>query len=335
MDALFHVETTRVEDQTESLIALWTWVCQCGRVGRPLEGCFRPPCNSDSFPPACTPWRAILTILYTHVERWNHDYFANTLFPPHFLIMSPKIAKAEADYAPISGWGSHSQIRIRPSLIDGTHPHLKHGSLDPEGIQRYWLDTALHEVVHQYCHEILGKPESAEKGHGRVYALECSRVGALMGLPPVGPARQTRNTHGLPSCSFWPTSVRQPNEIDYYLGAYRPDLDAAAKAQKAANKAQHRSVMLPTGMDALIGLPVQSLSEPLIPSPIPPMPTNPLTAREWDTLLAVRDARIRPLILKLAAHLQILPSAAMPAPEVVDAPVSDAAFGPPSQPIAD
>jgi hypothetical protein len=66
---------------------------------------------------------------------------------------------------------------------------------------------------------------------------------------------------------------------------------------------------------------------PVTPPPAPP--TNPLTAHEWETLLAVRDATLRPLILKLAAALGIAP-----APVTVDAPASDGALvAPPFLPL--
>lgn len=231
-------------------------------------------------------YQRLLRVLYEHFEVWGRDFFGGQLFPPHFLILAPKSPSAEGDYTPYSGWGSKSQIRLRPSLFDGSHPHLVNGSRDPEGLQRYWLDVALHECVHQYCNEILGKPEKAEKGQGNAFAKECSRIGALLGLPPVGPARKSRNKEGLPSCAFWPTCVRPG---DYYLGAYRPDL-ASKRAKSTAG--------VPGAVEADEGG-----DEEGIDTPNPPERSNPLQPAEWRRLFAaVRDLAIADLIERLAEH---------------------------------
>jgi ATP-dependent DNA helicase UvrD/PcrA len=232
-------------------------------------------------------FQRLLRVLYEHFEQWNEDFFGGQLFPPHFLILAPKSPSAEGDYAPYSGWGSKSQLRLRPSLFDATHPHLVNGSRDPEGLQRYWLDVALHEVVHQYCNEILGKPERAEKGHGSTFVKECTRIGALMGLPAVGPARKSRNKDGLPSCAFWPTCVRP---ADYYLGAYRPDL-APKRGKGAAGAPAGAPITEDTG------------DEEGIDSPDQPERGEPLQPAEWRRLFAaVRELAIAELVERLAEH---------------------------------
>jgi hypothetical protein len=233
-------------------------------------------------------YQRLLRVLYEHFEAWNQDFFAGQLFPPHFLILAPKSPSAEGDYMPYSGWGSKSQLRLRPSLFDATHPHLVNGSRDPEGLQRYWLDVALHEVVHQYCNEILGKPERAEKGHGNTFAKECTRIGKLLGLAPVGPARKSRNRESLPSCAFWPSNVRP---ADYYLGAYRPDL--APKRGKAA----------PAGAPGAPDTGGEGDDEEGIDTSTQPERSKVLQPAEWHRLLAaVRDLAIAELVERLATH---------------------------------
>jgi len=233
-------------------------------------------------------YQRLLRVLYEHFEQWNQAFFGGQLFPPHFLILAPKSPSAEGDYTPYSGWGSKSQLRLRPSLFDASHPHLVNGSRDPEGLQRYWLDVALHEVVHQYCNEILGKPEKAEKGHGLTFAKECTRIGTLMGLPAVGPARKSRNRDNLPSCAFWPSDVRPS---DYYLGAYRPDL--APKRGKAA----------PAGAPGAPDAEGEEGEEEGIDALTQTERSNPLQPAEWRRLFAaVRNLAIAELVERLAAH---------------------------------
>ena len=53
--------------------------------------------------------------LAPHWVSINREFFAGALIPPHILLSETKCRGAEGDYANISGWGSTSQIRIRPS----------------------------------------------------------------------------------------------------------------------------------------------------------------------------------------------------------------------------
>jgi hypothetical protein len=73
-----------------------------------------------------------------------------------------------------------------------------------------------HEAVHQYCDEVLHTPEKSYKGHGPVFAGECTRIGATLGLPPVRPAKARGPNKDMPSCAEWPRNVRP---ADYYKGA--------------------------------------------------------------------------------------------------------------------
>ncbi|NOK71569.1 MAG: hypothetical protein GFH25_541324n12 [Chloroflexi bacterium AL-N10] len=177
---------------------------------------FIDDCTTNAHPP----YRQVLQVLYDHFDQWNTVFFGQQLVPPHFVILAPPTPTRLGDYQPHTGWGGSTQIRLRPSLIDGSHPHLVHGSQDAQGWERCWLDVALHECVHYYCDAVLAAPEQAEKGHGRIFAQECTRIGSLLDLPPVGPARRSRNYQGWPSCAHWPQNVRP---ADYYRGAYQPD----------------------------------------------------------------------------------------------------------------
>jgi hypothetical protein len=167
-----------------------------------------------------------------HLERlygcWvsiNRDHFGDACVQPHIVLAEPKMPTALGDHAPVSGWGSRNQIRLRPSLITGSHKMVKSGDEFAEGRMRFVEDVLLHEAVHQYCDEVLHRPECSYKGHGPVFAGECNRIGAAHRLPPVRPAKARGKLKDLPSCAQWPYNVRL---ADYYLGALEepaPDSD--------------------------------------------------------------------------------------------------------------
>src|SRR5262245_16322328 len=75
------------------------------------------------------PWyRAHLTKLYTHWRDWNAQFFDGQMAEPYLMLSTPKIPRALGDCGPISGFGGKSQIRIRRSLLEGTHPAVFPGT---------------------------------------------------------------------------------------------------------------------------------------------------------------------------------------------------------------
>jgi hypothetical protein len=170
--------------------------------------------------------RAHLEHLYRHWVSANGDYFGNACIQPHIVLAEPKSPSALGDHAKVSGWGSKNQIRIRPSLITGKHKSLKPGDEYAEGRTRFVEDVLLHESVHQYCDEALHHDEESYKGHGPIFAGECNRIGAILGLSLVRPAKARGKNKDLPSCAQWPHNVRPAG---YYLGALagppKPDDD--------------------------------------------------------------------------------------------------------------
>jgi hypothetical protein len=160
--------------------------------------------------------------LYKCWEKWNEEYFGGKLVPPYLLLLQPRKPQALGDYCDVSGFGGRTQIRVRPSLISGTHPALRPGNEYAEGRRRFVEDVALHETIHQYAYEVLHEPEDSYKGHGPYFAGECNRIGAALGLPPVRPAKARGKLAKLPSCAQWPHNVRPD---DYYLGALQEEQD--------------------------------------------------------------------------------------------------------------
>jgi len=164
-----------------------------------------------------TPWhREHLGRLYERWAQWNEAYYESALVPPYILLTEPAGPRTYADCGPISGFGGRCQIRIRPSLLAGTHPHLRG---DAEGRWRFVADVLLHETIHQWQQERSGQTEQAWHGHGPAFRGRANLIGAALGLAPVRTAKRRGSDRDLPSCAQWPYCVR-PEE--YYLGAYRP-----------------------------------------------------------------------------------------------------------------
>jgi hypothetical protein len=168
-------------------------------------------------------YRETLDRLYGEWEGWNGPFFDWQLIPPHILLTEPKIPRALGDHSPISGWGSTNQIRLRPSILNGTHPIVRPGDEFAEGRFLLVIDILLHETCHQFQTEVLKRPEESYRGHGPVFRDQCNRIGAMLGLPDVRTAKARGRNQHLASCAGWPICVRPPG---YYLGAYRHEREA-------------------------------------------------------------------------------------------------------------
>lgn len=160
---------------------------------------------------AVGPYADVLRRLYKLAEEWNRKHFDGRLNLPHIVFLEPKSARALGDHSTISGWGSRGQIRIRPSVFDGTHKIVKPGLEYAEGRVRFVEDILLHEMVHLYNAEVALLPERSYHGHGPAFAGKCNEIGSILGLPEVGIKRQKK-----PLCNYWPENVRPEG---YYLGA--------------------------------------------------------------------------------------------------------------------
>ena len=172
------------------------------------------------------PWhREHLTALYAAWHTYNASYFAGAMTPPYLLLAEPVTPRTYGDTSPASGFGAQLQIRIRPSLVRGTHPHVRQGLMDHDtrercaiGRQRFVEDILLHETIHQYQMEILHADDASYDGHGPTFRDSANRIGAILGLPPVRNSKVRKKEMDKPSCAQWPYNVRP---ADYYQGAVR------------------------------------------------------------------------------------------------------------------
>lgn len=186
-------------------------------------------------------YRPILRKLYSLWDTYAAGYFEATMVPPYIMLANPNRAQALGDYCPISGFGGHSQIRIRLNLLTGQHKAMKAGDRYAEGRFLFVADVLLHETIHQYHHEITGHCEDSYKGHGPRFRDTCNEIGEILGLSAVRVAKARGSEKELPSCAYWPHCVRPKN---YYHGAYietngrktAKDFDEGIRTKRAALK---------------------------------------------------------------------------------------------------
>lgn len=193
---------------------------------------FRDYCIRDA-----DPWhRDHLTRLFSVWDNANRLYFQEMLVPPYLMLTEPSHSHHYGDCSAFSGFGGKCQIRIRPSLLTGTHPHVQAGEAYAEGRFRFVADVLLHEAIHQLHFEITGKTDESYHGHGPAFRDVCNRIGAELGLRPVRTAKARGKDRDRPSCAQWPHCVRP---ADHYLGAYvRPARDKTNRDEAAVNLAR-------------------------------------------------------------------------------------------------
>ena len=166
--------------------------------------------------------------LYMDWERYNRLYFDGALVVPYIMLITTGIPAAYGDCGPDSGFGGCMRIRIRRSLITGTHPVMTGGSGNAEGRYRFVSDVLLHEMIHQFQFEILHDWDESYKGHGPTFRDRANRIGETLKLGKVRIAKKRGKEKDLPSCAQFPHCVRPG---DYYLGAYvLPNRDDGAEA---------------------------------------------------------------------------------------------------------
>jgi hypothetical protein len=168
-------------------------------------------------------WRQrYLRRLFDHHDWANDRYFESQLEPAFILLNEPGAPQRLGDCSSISGFGCKNQIRLRPSLLYGTHRLMRGGREYEEGRYRFVADVLMHEMIHQYQQEVSEKTEDSYHGHGPHFRDLANMIGADLGLPPVRDSKKRGNSADLPSCAYWPHNVRP---VEYYLGAYVPPED--------------------------------------------------------------------------------------------------------------
>ena len=215
---------------------------------------------------ADTTTRDSLLALRDHWRDCNTRFFDARMLEPHITLTEPSAPQIYGQCCSVSSWGSRLEIRLRPSLLDGTHPHMN-GSREDR--MQFVKDVLLHEMIHQHIMEHQpGVNEESYHGHGPVFTDHCNRIGRKLGLAEV--VVRNRGRKKLPKAAQWPHCIAPP---DRYGGAYRPDRKAATastvtipvgyRASAVAPKVVGGEAFLDIGFDPTSsdGPPIQVLIE--------------------------------------------------------------------------
>jgi hypothetical protein len=157
--------------------------------------------------------------LYDLWEEWNDEFFEGRMVPSLIQLTDPGQTHSYGCCTNFSGLaGIRSAIKIRRSILDGELRDLKHGTRNKQGLRRFLEDVLLHEMIHQWHHEVTGQFDESYSGHGPAFSAKANEMGARLGLPIVRRTCKSRDGKE-PSPSQWPHDVRPDG---YYLGAYVP-----------------------------------------------------------------------------------------------------------------
>jgi hypothetical protein len=162
-------------------------------------------------------FRDSLLALRDHWRDNNTRFFDGRMLEAYVTLTEPSAPQIYGQCCSVSSWGSRLEIRIRPSLLDGTHPHMVRECGFAAGRMQFVKDVLLHEMIHQHIME--HQPavnEQSYHGHGPVFTDHCNRIGAQLGLAEV--VVRNRDGKKLPKAAQWPHCVVPP---DRYGGAYR------------------------------------------------------------------------------------------------------------------
>lgn len=198
---------------------------------------------------ADTASRDILLSLRDHWRDCNTRFFDGIMLEPYITLTEPSAPQIYGQCCSVSSWGSRLEIRIRPSLLDGTHPHMAPGAGYAAGRMQFAKDVLLHEMIHQHIAEHQpGVNEASYHGHGPVFTDHCNRIGAELGLATV--VVRNRGAKKLPKAAQWPHCVVA---ADRYEGAY--------KSNGNEKPVTTRSVTIPAGHYASAVTPITADGE--------------------------------------------------------------------------
>lgn len=191
--------------------------------------------------------RADLIELRDHWRECNERFFEGRMHLPYITLTEPSAPQLYGQCCSQSSWGSRLEIRLRPSLLAGTHPHMG----DPRaGRMQFVKDVLLHEMIHQHVME--HQPDVDEEsyhGHGPVFTAHCNRIGALLGMPEVV-VRNRKGKEEQPKSAQWPHCVAP----ERYLGAYHPHPEPVTTGGDAVENLMILLARLTKGVDRALAI---------------------------------------------------------------------------------
>jgi len=155
--------------------------------------------------------RNFINKLNSSWDEYNRLYFNNELTPAFIRISS--VFQGACSYSECSNWpgyldwfgyGGKHQIRIREHVVLGTNPMFNQNhNIDDRW--RFILDVLLHEMIHQWQHEIIGYSKG-NGGHDMNYETKANEIGDCLGLSHASYRRRKDNS--IKTAAFWPMNVR-------------------------------------------------------------------------------------------------------------------------------
>jgi len=161
-------------------------------------------------------YKRIMNALNRRWKKCNQEFFKAEMIIPYIFLSEPTHSHVLGQYHPTSSFGAPAEIRIRPSLAWGGHPCVNKGKKFEKGRLLYVADVLLHEMVHQWQHEVIKNLEPMYSGHGPLFRDKCNEIGERLGLGMVRTGKARGKHANLPSCSHWPHNVRP---AEFYCGA--------------------------------------------------------------------------------------------------------------------
>jgi hypothetical protein len=153
--------------------------------------------------------RGRLEQLYRLWETWNDRFFAGRLTTPRIVFDRSGVSSRYGSCGPTSRPDALSRIRLRLSLLTGSHPKVRAGKKHAKSRFRLVAEVLLHEMVHQWQQEVVGDAVGDWCSHGAAFCQKCNEIGRQLRLLPVRIATDVSKDATLPSCAYWPHSARR------------------------------------------------------------------------------------------------------------------------------
>jgi hypothetical protein len=176
-----------------------------------------------------------LLALRDHWRDCNTWFFDGRMLEPYITLTEPSAPQIYGQCCPLSSWGSRLEIRLRPSLLNGTHPHMMRGVGFAAGRTQFVKDVLIHQHIMEHQPAV---DEESYHWHGPVFTDHCNRIGEKFGLAEV--VVRNRGGKKLPKAAQWPHCVFP---ADRYGGAYQP-------RRKAVRAVTASTVTIPVGYRA-------------------------------------------------------------------------------------
>ena len=151
-------------------------------------------------------------------EPWHREYLTASMRPGmptigwlsggHDPALSPlgRAADAQApmEIPPATGFGARLQIRLRPSLLRGTHPVMARGARIRAASSALCRMSCCMRPSTSISWKFFRFPSPPMMGMACCFVIIANTIGAHLGLPPVRASKVRARDRTLLSCAQWP-----------------------------------------------------------------------------------------------------------------------------------